>query len=165
MPSAPWKMPPIIKIYEALGALGDGRVKVDDATHARVRSSDGTKTYAVETSGDLREVSSNDNASYWQGYLGYPAIAVMLARGFAEPPPEAVAALTGIPWKELNRAFRNDYAKTLSEVERRIAKSGGNPESVRAACDATLAALSKLKPSRGVRRRPPAQRRSSPARR
>ena len=26
-------------------------------------------------------ITANDNASYWQGYLGYPAVAVLLAIG------------------------------------------------------------------------------------
>ena len=52
-------------------------------TRWEVVSSDGTKKYRVEISADGREISSNDNASYWQGYLGYPAIAVLMARGKA----------------------------------------------------------------------------------
>jgi hypothetical protein len=71
-----WKMPPPIKVYEAIGAIGDGRVRaIDDADAPGgwdVGSSDGAKTYRVELSADGREISSNDNASYWHGYLGYP---------------------------------------------------------------------------------------------
>ncbi|HJU29200.1 MAG TPA: hypothetical protein VJ718_08515, partial [Candidatus Binataceae bacterium] len=111
-----WKMPPMAKIYEALGALGDGRVRLEDDRRATVLSSDGSKTYVVETRPDSREVSSNDNASYWQGYLGYPAIAVLIARGLASPRREALAALTGIPWKQLNSSFRNDYRRTIAEA-------------------------------------------------
>jgi len=71
MPAAvKWKLPPIVKAYEALGAIGDGRVKLLDERRALVTSSAGDKTYEVETSADGREISSNDNASYWQGYLG-----------------------------------------------------------------------------------------------
>ena len=36
----PWKMPPLAKIYEAFGAIGDGRVQFEDEQHARVLSSD-----------------------------------------------------------------------------------------------------------------------------
>src|ERR1700676_4205616 len=102
MPVALWKMPPLAKVYEALGAIGDGRVRIEDTRPAFVTSSDGTKTYEVETNHDGREISSNDNASFWQGYLGYPAIAVMIARGLIDPDPAAVTALAGVPWKELN---------------------------------------------------------------
>jgi hypothetical protein len=153
-----WKMPPAAKIYEALGALGDGRVTLVDETHARVRSSDGSKTYDVETSPDGREISSNDNASYWQGYLGYPGIAVILARGFHHAPPAVIKALTGVAWKELNRRFRNDYAKTIAQVEARIAEAGADPAAVRAEVESVMRALERLGPLRGERReRPPAE--------
>jgi len=46
-----WKIPPPIKVYEALGAIGDGRVRTidnDDAAGAwDVVSSEGAKTYRV----------------------------------------------------------------------------------------------------------------------
>lgn len=155
-----WKMPPAAKIYEAIGALGDGRVMLIDDSHARVRSSDGEKSYDVEISADGREVSSNDNASYWQGYLGYPGIAVMLARGFLSVDPAAVNALTRVPWKELNRRFRNDYAKTIAEVEARMRKAGADPAAVRAEVEALLHALERFGPVHGARRvHPPAEKR------
>ena len=61
-----WKLPPKAKIYEALTAVADARVKLTDGETAEVLSSDGTKTYIVEWSADLRQITSNDNASYWQ---------------------------------------------------------------------------------------------------
>ncbi len=158
----PWKMPPLVKVYEALGALGDGRVTLKDETRAAVVSSEGDKTYEVENSPDLHEISSNDNASYWQGYLGYPGIAVLLARGLYRPRPKTVEALSAIPWKEINRHFRNDYAKTIAEVARVIEERGHDPESVKAEAKAVMDALKKLAPFRGKRKRPPAER---PARR
>jgi len=154
-PAQPWKMPPIAKVYEALGAIGDGRVHVADALHASVTSSDGSRTYQVETSADGREISSDDNASYWQGYLGYPAIAVMIARGLCHPRPDVLEALTGIPWKELNRRFHNDYERTLAEVMRRAEDQGFDPAAIRAEAQAVLAALREYAPLRGARRRPP----------
>jgi len=41
-----WKHPPIIKIYEALGSVADGRVEVSGNT-AKVFSSSGNKFYVV----------------------------------------------------------------------------------------------------------------------
>ncbi len=149
-----WKMPPLAKIYEALGAVGDGRVKPLDDTRALVTSSEGDKTYEVEVSPDGREVSSNDNASYWQGYVGYPPIAVMLARGRYRAPASVIDALAGIPWKELNRRFRNDYAKTLAEVARQLDASGHDSDVVRSEAEAILAWLRKLAPYRGKRIQP-----------
>ncbi len=148
-------MPPLAKIYEALGAVGDGRVRLIDETRAQVTSSEGDKTYDVEVSADGREVSSNDNASYWQGYVGYPPIAVMLARGLYRAPATVIDALAGIPWKELNRRYRNDYAKTLAEVARQLDAAGHDSDAVRSEAEAILAWLRKLKPHRGKRLRPP----------
>ncbi len=55
------KFPPIEKILEAYTAIADGHVKLEN-------------DQALVT-------SSNDNASYWQGYLGYPGIAVLMLQG------------------------------------------------------------------------------------
>ena len=152
-----WKMPPPIKIYEALGAIGDGRVRLEDEHRALVTSSEGDKTYQVEISGDGREISSNDNASYWQGYLGYPAIAVLLMRGLYRPPANVIDALAGIPWKELNRRFKNDYDKTLAEVNRIVEASGHDPDAVASEVESIMDALRNLAPVRGKRRRPPSE--------
>jgi hypothetical protein len=148
-----WKMPPLIKVYEALGAIADSRVKLQDERHASVVSSEEDKTYAVEIAD--RAISANDNASYWQGYLGYPAIAVMIARGLLAADSEAIKALARIPWKELNRRFRNDYARTIAEVEQGFAARDIDPATIRAECEKILVALSAFAPIQGARRRPP----------
>src|SRR6202030_4543417 len=155
MPATQWKLPPLIKLYEALGAIGDGRVRIEDERRAAVTSSDGSKTYEIETSADGREIASNDNASYWQGYLGYPAIAVLLARGMYRPPANVTDALAGVPWKELNRKFKNDYAKTIAQVESELEQSGHDPDAVRSEAEAVLSFLATLGPVRGKRTRPP----------
>ncbi len=150
----PWKMPPLAKIYEAIGAIGDGRVRLEDERRATVVSSDRSKTYQVEISEDGREISSNDNASYWQGYLGYPAIAVMLVRGLYPVRQEVIAALSGIPWKELNRRFRNDYERTVDEVMRRAEERGFDSGFIATQAGAVLSRLREFAPLRGARRRP-----------
>jgi hypothetical protein len=158
MPATPWKMPPLVKVYEALGAIGDGRVRIEDGRRATVTSSDGSKTYEVETSADGREIASNDNASYWQGYLGYPAIAVLLARGFYRPPANVTDALAGVAWKELNRRHKNDWAATIGEVEKALEQSGHDPDAVRSEAESVLSFLRALRPVRGKRTRPPSER-------
>jgi hypothetical protein len=151
----PWKTPPLVKIYEAIGAIGDGRVHLDDEWHATVLSSDHGKTYQVEISKDGRQISSNDNASYWQDYLGYPAIAVMLVRGSYPVGQETLDALSGIPWKELNRRFRNDYERTIDEAMRRAEERGFDPKLIKTEAVAVLSWLIEYAPLRGARRRPP----------
>ncbi|MGI6218094.1 MAG: hypothetical protein ACOYIK_10855, partial [Coriobacteriales bacterium] len=76
------KMPPIEKVYEAWTALADGRVTLEGGAteagtsgKATVESSNGSKTYTVVWDAD--RYASTDNATYWQGYPGYPVIAVL----------------------------------------------------------------------------------------
>ena len=156
-----WKMPPLIKVYEAMGALGDGRVRAEAENRAEVTSSEGNKTYQVELSGGGREIASNDSASYWQGYLGYPAIAVLLLRGLYRAPANVIDALAGIPWNEINKKFRHDYTKSLEEVDRILEQNGHDPDAVRSEADAVLEALARFAPLRGKRRRPPAEKPAS----
>ena len=153
-PGELWKMPPVIKVYEAFGALADGRVELEDECQARVTSSDRSKTYHVEVSPDGRIISSDDNASYWQGYLGYPAIAVMLKRGLFPVREDAIRALTGISWKELNRRFRNEYGRTIDEVMEHARERGFDPKIIEAEGEAVLLRLKEFAPLRGSRRRP-----------
>ena len=74
-------MPPKANIYEALSAVADQRVTITGLTSAQVQSSSRDKIYDVEWSDDISEITSNDNASHWQGYIGYPIIAVLLKIG------------------------------------------------------------------------------------
>lgn len=72
------KFPPIEKILEAYTAIADGHVKLEN-DQALVTSSNEAKTYIVTFHDNT--YTSNDNASYWQGYLGYPGIAVLMLQG------------------------------------------------------------------------------------
>jgi hypothetical protein len=111
-----WKQPPIIKIYEALGVVADGRVEVSGNT-ARVFSSSGNKFYTVSFEPEKNAIMANDNGSYFRGYLGYPAIAFLLKTDLLEFRPELAAHLKGIAWKDLNTKFKNDFEKTLQNIE------------------------------------------------
>lgn len=106
-----WKQPPRIKIYEALGAIADDRVHINDFTII-VDSSDRSKIYTVKYNPENNAVTSNDNGSHWQKYLGYPSIAVLMLNGKISFDKQSSEALKGIPWKDWNDAYKNDYAKT-----------------------------------------------------
>jgi hypothetical protein len=108
--------PPKAKVYEALSAIADGRVKLLGPTKAQVTSSSGDKTYKVEWSEDDSAVYSNDNASHWQHYLGYPILAVWMLRGKLRYDPKMAVLLAGVPWKRLNGQFRNNYDKAIESV-------------------------------------------------
>jgi hypothetical protein len=111
-----WKMPPIAKVYEAMSAVADGRVQIVGVGEARVRSSDGSKTYAVKWSENRKVFSSTDNASKFGHYIGYPIIAVLMELGDLPLDRTVAAALAGVPWKELNMRFRRDYDAAVEHV-------------------------------------------------
>lgn len=110
-----WKHPPIIKIYEALGAVADERVKVSEQT-GKVYSSTGNKYYDVEYDLESNSIMTNDNGSYWKGYLGYPAIAFLMKIKVLSYDKNIGELLSGIAWKDINQKFKNDFEKTLAYI-------------------------------------------------
>lgn len=107
------KLPPIEKVYEAWTALADGRVVMHEG-YADVASSDDARHYVVRFAGDL--YSSDDNATYWRGYAGYPVIAVLMLQGRLPLDMEEANKWAGVNWKEINTRYRNNYARAVDEV-------------------------------------------------
>lgn len=141
---AEWKIPPKAKVYEALTAVADGRVKIKGQTMAEVVSSSGDKTYSVEWSEDAHQITSNDNASYWQGYIGYPIIAVLLALDKINFKQEIAKQLAGISWKKINTQFKRNYQKAVDSILQDIQIKGGNKEVVIQEVDRIFEELNKL---------------------
>lgn len=110
-----WNIPPLIKIYEALGAVANERVHVKGDT-AKVYSSSGNKYYDVTYDAKQGAIMTNDNGSYWKGYLGYPAIALLLKKEILEYKGEVSQLFAGILWKDLNTKFKNDFEKTIGHI-------------------------------------------------
>ncbi len=150
-----WKMPPIAKVYEALSALADGRVRITAPGRAEVISSKGDRTYTVTWSEDGRQIASDDNASLWQGYTGYPIIAVLLAAGRIPYDPASAAALAGVPWHDLNARFRRDYDAAVESVLRDIEARGGDRAAIARQAEAIYRHLEGLALERGARRKAP----------
>nr|BAL52718.1 hypothetical conserved protein [uncultured prokaryote] len=148
---APWAMPPKIKIYEALSAVADGRVTLTGPTSATVRSSTGEKLYHVAWSHDLRYITADDPASRWQGYLGYPIIAVLLQLGKISYDPEQARLLAGIPWRVLNTQFKRNYEQALAYVMGEIERRGGRREKLLAEVERVFASLEQLRLERSPR--------------
>ncbi len=110
-----WKNPPIIKIYEAIGSVADGRVEALGDT-GKVFSSSGNKYYDVSYDPIEKEIMTNDNGSYWQGYLGYPSIAFLMKSKVLSYSDEVGQLLKGVLWKDLNLKFKNNREKTIAYV-------------------------------------------------
>jgi len=71
----------------------------------------------VQYDAESGAIMTNDNGSYWKGYLGYPAIAYLLAVGALDYRADLAALLKGVKWKDLNQKHKNDFEKTLAEIE------------------------------------------------
>lgn len=143
-----WQLPPLAKVYEALSAVADGRVQMTGATSAQVTSSGGDKTYTVRWSPDVTQITADDNASRWQGYTGYPIIAVLLTLKKLDYDPAVAQALAGVPWNTLNAQYKRDYAAAIDHVLREVAAAGGQPEAIRQEAERIFARLSELELSR-----------------
>ncbi len=111
-----WKATPIEKMYEALGAVADDRLELIDDTKAKCYSSTGNKYYDIEYNKNEKAIMANDNASYWNGYLGYPAIAYLLKIGELEYRSELAGLLKGVAWKDINQKFKNDFGKAVEFI-------------------------------------------------
>ena len=144
-----WKMPPKAKVFEALSAVADGRVHLKGPNKAEVSSSTGDRTYTVRWSDDMKRISSNDNASHWQGYTGYPIIAVLLVLGKLDFEMETALLLAGVPWKRINDAFKRDYAMAVDHVLQEVEIKGGNQASIVHEVDSIYKQLAALKLERG----------------
>lgn len=120
-----WLIPPKIKIYEALGAIGDKRISIK-SNEAEVFSSSGGKSYLVKYDPKSNSILANDNGSYWKGYLGYPSIAFLMLKGILRYDQKFSEALKGIQWKDVNVKFKNDFEKTEKYVQELLLKNGIN---------------------------------------
>lgn len=69
---------------------------------------------------------SNDNGSYWAGYLGYPSIAFLMLKCRIKYNPKFSEALKNISWKDVNEKFRNNYKKTEAFVLDLVKERGFN---------------------------------------
>ncbi|MHB0978145.1 MAG: hypothetical protein ACYC1K_01945 [Minisyncoccota bacterium] len=151
-----WKMPPRAKVYEALSALADNRVLLTSESTAEVTSSSGDKKYQVEWKEDGKKISSNDNASFYQGYIGYPIIAVLIKIGRIPYRPEIAAHLAGVPWKKLNTKHKRNYDKAIEEVLGALDGGTAARTEIEADVDAIFALLPTLELEKaGVWRSPP----------
>ncbi len=132
------KMPPIQKILEAYTAIVDKHVELKD-NEALVTSSNDAKTYTVSWDNDIYH--SNDNATYWQGYAGYPIIAVLMLQGKIPFDQKLADNFASVNWNEVNAKFKRNYAKAASEV---IKKKGLDEKEVMVELERVYGALKDL---------------------
>jgi hypothetical protein len=107
------KLPPRIKVLEALGTIADNRVKMIEKGIYTVTSSEHDREYKVLIRG--REVCSNDNGTRFRRYVGYPIIAALMLERIVSYDERIANSLKGIKWRKLNEELR-DYNLVEEEV-------------------------------------------------
>jgi hypothetical protein len=107
------KLPPIEKIPEALSVLADKRITMYQG-YAKIVSSNHQKIYTVKF--EDNNYSSNDSATYWQNYPGYPILAVLMKQGLLTVNNDTVTLFKDINWNSLNDKYKRDYTSALAEV-------------------------------------------------
>lgn len=121
------KLPPIEKIYEAYSAIADKRVGISSNT-AEVFSSSNDKLYYVQWDGNTYK--SNDSATYWQGYAGYPIIAVLMLQGKLSLNETVAAHFKGINWTKVNKEYKANYAEAVSTILHTLKADGVEIDSI-----------------------------------
>lgn len=113
------KLPPREKIPEAYTAIIDNRIKMFD-NYAEVLSSDRTKTYLIKWNNNL--YYSNDNSTYWQGYPGYPVIAILMLQNKLTCNKDILKYFKNINWNELNKKNKRNYKDSLEDIIGKMAE-------------------------------------------
>ena len=131
-------------MLEALGAIGDNRIKIISDTKAEVTSSEGDKIYKVYFYKDKMAANSTDNGTRFRKYVGYPIIAFLMLKGIISFNKEYAEALSGIDWKKINEKFK-DYSKTIEYVYNIVKEKGINPNELDSFSDKILKEINDLK--------------------
>lgn len=113
------KLPPIEKIPEAYSAIVDERIQVEDSV-AYVYSSNKEKRYTVLF--DKDSYASNDSATYWQGYPGYPILAVWMKQGILSYHASIAKLFQGVDWNALNKKYKRKYSEALASLYAKMSK-------------------------------------------
>ena len=87
--------------------------------------------------------------------MGYPIIAVLLRLGRLDFKKETADLLSGIPWKQINKQFRNNYNEAIESVLDRLQAEGVPRETITSEVDRIMAQVEILELEKLPRRKPP----------
>ena len=141
------KLPPPEKIYEAWSALVSGRLTSQSdpessTGESAVISSSGQKTYFVHWHDNI--YYSTDPATWWQGYPGYPVLAVLMYRRLLPYDPALAQLFDQVPWETINRQAGRDYALALTKVMNGLAVPETEKNKIRIFAEETFNQLAGL---------------------
>jgi len=111
-----WLPPHISKIYEALTAIADDRIKLMSDNSASVTSSSRGKSYTVAFDPQTNSITSNDNTAFYTGSVSYPMVALLMYKGIVNYNHSLLSPLSNIVWKDIMQKYKNDYDKGIEYV-------------------------------------------------
>lgn len=140
------KLPPKIKIYEALWTIADDRLEIfwPNKNEGKCYSSSWNKYYVIKYDESTNAIMTNDNGSYWKWYLGYPAIAFLMKKWIIPYNLQYSEALQGIARKDINQKFANDFDKTTEYVLDILSKNGIHTQNFLQEIDTIYATIQQL---------------------
>lgn len=112
-------LPPRIKRYEALWSITDQRTKVEDWEY-HVYSSSGNKYYTVEYNQEKNAIITNDNATFYKGYLGYPALCYLLENNILSYQADQALLVQAVYRKQLNTDMKYDFDAVIQHLQETI---------------------------------------------
>ncbi len=142
------RLPPRIKILEALGAIADNRVKIISEHEAVVVSSEGDRSYRVYIDLEGKEAYSDDNGTRFRGYVGYPIVAFLMIKGLVPFDGRIAESLRGVKWRQLNERYKS-YSAVEDLLLRELESRSIDAEHVKKYISEAMSALARL----GLRRK------------
>ena len=144
-----WTLPPKYKIYEALGAVADDRIEIIDLDskiiEARQYSSSRQKYYTILYDPAQNQIMPNDNATWYVGYLGYPAISLLLFVGKIKYDTSLLPYFVNIPFKDINQKHKNDFNQANLEIVAMILARGLDKTGLETEVDSIFEQLAEFK--------------------
>ncbi|MBR9681742.1 MAG: hypothetical protein GOV00_03000 [Candidatus Altiarchaeota archaeon] len=110
-----WKLPPKIKVLEALGAVSGNKVHVLSSEKAEVESFDGSEKFLVIWKPEKSAITSNDSGSEYGGYLGHPSLAFLMVLGVLPFDLYLGRKLAEVPWSKLKNRYK-DHLLIIKEA-------------------------------------------------
>ena len=144
-----WTLPPKYKIYAALGAVADGRVEIIDPNseiiEARQHSSSRQKYYTILYDPAQNQIMPNDNATWYVGYLGYPAISLLLFTEKIKYDAAILPYFKNISFKDINQKYKNDFDQANLEIVAMILARGLDKTRLETEVDSIFEQLAEFK--------------------
>lgn len=106
------RLPPKVKIIEALSAVADERIIVDDLLTSEGKcfsASNQWKIYEIHYNDEENTISSNDNWSIEQQFLWYPSIAFILKIWKIKYDESILEIMENIDWLKMKEQVNKDH--------------------------------------------------------